>query len=234
MNFKNAIKSAAALAIGLAAAPAAQAADYSANVLVQLNLTRVTGGTLGADVLAAFSNSVFGTPVANASGAAWASNDPYFYTVPAAYSENSAGVTGSAYSWGGQAYSELLTNGLVQLANNTTGDVTFTFDWAITGNASASGADYADAFGSADIFDANGAMSDIYSSMSVTSNGTQTASLNDSGTFTVTLAGNSTDDLNVQVNTNGNAVMAVPEPETYALMLTALGLLGVVARRRGT
>jgi hypothetical protein len=37
-------------------------------------------------------------------------------------------------------------------------------------------------------------------------------------------------DLNVQVF--GSAIAPVPEPETYAMMLAGLGLLGVVARRR--
>jgi hypothetical protein len=40
-----------------------------------------------------------------------------------------------------------------------------------------------------------------------------------------TAAGTSTGDLNLQVS-------AIPEPETYALMLAGLGLLGAVAKRR--
>jgi hypothetical protein len=40
-----------------------------------------------------------------------------------------------------------------------------------------------------------------------------------------TTAGTSTGDLNLQVT-------AIPEPETYALMLAGLGMLGAVARRR--
>jgi len=32
--------------------------------------------------------------------------------------------------------------------------------------------------------------------------------------------------------TNGSITVAVPEPETYALMLPGLGVMGMVARRR--
>jgi hypothetical protein len=42
-----------------------------------------------------------------------------------------------------------------------------------------------------------------------------------------TSAGTSTGDLNLQVS-------AIPEPETYALMLAGLGALGFVAKRRKT
>jgi len=34
------------------------------------------------------------------------------------------------------------------------------------------------------------------------------------------------------INDQGNPVPVVPEPETYALMLAGLGLLGAIARRR--
>ena len=44
--------------------------------------------------------------------------------------------------------------------------------------------------------------------------------------------GNDTASLELQFDARVNGVGAVPEPETYALMLLGLGALGIVARRR--
>lgn len=58
-----------------------------------------------------------------------------------------------------------------------------------------------------------------------------------SGIFGLTFANRGGDNIgslldNVSVTFNGTAVPAIPEPETYALMLGGLAMLGAVARRR--
>jgi len=57
-------------------------------------------------------------------------------------------------------------------------------------------------------------------------------SLNFSGISKVTLTGSQGDWVVVDNITTDNITTAVPEPETYAMMLAGLGLMGFIARRR--
>lgn len=232
MELKSTIKSgAAALAfglVGLTTMSAAQAADYNSNLLVQINNLQVIGGTLGSGVTASFENMVL-SESAESFGPAWAAYDKYLYAVDGL--EHDQNVTGSAYGWGGNASSQMLTDGHIHLGNTSGADVTFTFDYAITGNAQVSGPGWASAYGSAEVFDSSYA-NWIYRDMQVSLDGVTSASIYERGSFSVTLASGASSDISVLVSNNGTAVMPIPEPETYATMLAGLGLLGFMARRR--
>jgi hypothetical protein len=232
MQLKNTFKnSTAALAfglIGLAATPAALAADYDSNLLVQINNLRISAGTLGGDVTATFGSTVL-SESADAFGPAWAAYDKAFYTVDGL--EHDQNVTGSAYNWGGVASSQMLTDGYIKLGNTSGAAVTFTFDYAITGSAKVSGQGWASAYGSAEIFDTTHAVS-VYRDMQVALDDVTFASISETGSFSVTLDSGATSDISVLVTNSGTAVVAVPEPETYAMMLAGLGLLGFVVHRR--
>lgn len=227
-TFKNGAAALAFGLIGLAATPAAQAADYYSNLLVQISNLQISGGTLGGDVTASFENMVLSEST-DSYGPAWAAYDKYLYAVDGL--EHDQNVTGSAYGWGGNASSQMLTDGYIHLGNTSGGDVTFTFDYAITGSAEVSGSGWASAYGSAEIFD-SGYANWIYRDMQVSLDGVTSVSISESGSFSVTLASGATSDISVLVTNYGTAVMPVPEPETYAMMLAGLGLLGFLARRR--
>jgi hypothetical protein len=244
MKFANMFKqTAVALILGLmviTTASTVQAATfYSSDVLVQLFLTGVSGGTLGTNVVATFENSTM-TRNTSAIGPSWASTDPYLYPgLPVnnmaigTSLEHQQNVLGEAYGFGGNAFSELLTNGYIHLGNASGQDVIFSFEYVIQGSAgvASTGPGFADAYGAVEIFDTNYGFAPLFEVMEVNLLGTTTALLNKTGTFSVTLPNGSSNDISALVTTYGSAEVPVPEPSTYALMLAGMGVLGVLSRR---
>ena len=244
MKFTNKFKqSSVALLLGLmvlAVAPAVQAAtSFGTDMLVQIYLTGVSAGTLGSNVIATFENSTL-TQNATAAGPAWASTDPYLYPglpvsnmaigTPLEHQQN---VLGEAYGFGGNAFSELLTNGYIHLGNASGQDVIFSFEYVIQGSAgvASTGPGFANAYGAVEIFDSNSGFAPLFEVMEVNLLGTTTSLLNKTGNFSVTLPTGSSNDISALVTTYGSAEVPVPEPSTYALMLAGLGMLGALSRR---
>lgn len=98
----------------------------------------------------------------------------------------------------------------------------------VTGRAWGGTNNTALSFSGANLFGTSGAQSGVSFSNSVSgafSSAVNPYSLTIGVAINRTTAGTSTGDQNLQVT-------AVPEPETYALMLAGLGLLGAVAKRR--
>lgn len=87
-----------------------------------------------------------------------------------------------------------------------------------------------------DLLDAanNVLFSDVFGSLTGTFALSSFAGALDPGTYTLVATGNAVRDvfLDVSLTLTGAPVAAVPEPETYALMLAGLGVMGAVARRR--
>jgi hypothetical protein len=70
-----------------------------------------------------------------------------------------------------------------------------------------------------------------------TTNASFTAALTTAGVYTLVTTGFANDDFGTfktLITGPGNVTAPVPEPETYALMLAGLGLVGFLARRRRT
>ena len=98
----------------------------------------------------------------------------------------------------------------------------------VTGRAWGGSSNTALQFSGANLIGTSGAQSGVSYSSNVAgsfSSAVNPYSLTIGAAITRTTAGTSTGDLNLQVT-------AVPEPETYALMLAGLAMLGAVAKRR--
>lgn len=149
---------------------------------------------------------------------------PYFISMPTSY----AGIDWAANFW---AYSNTQNpytahSGITRIASNgnTAGDSSFSF----TNDVKFDGAWFAGATSvSFQLYD-NGNLVHTTSTIGTSS----------TPVFLSSGYGGSVDRVRV-VGSNGNYVMddvqftaAVPEPETYALMLAGLGMMGAIARRR--
>jgi hypothetical protein len=161
---------------------------------------------------------------------------------PGAYTYLAPGYQGFTWSGGAGSSSWVIT------------DSTDSFSWGFSGVTAHSGKNYAWSNGAVDLslasgpFDFNGfwaragggsftatahgfvgstetytqtfTVSDVYQQFTFNFLGIDTLTITDQGTNLLV------DDIQV------NATAPIPEPETYAMMLAGLGLLGVVARRR--
>jgi hypothetical protein len=228
-DFRTFIAAIALGALGMGFAPAASAiSTYDALAEFTLTLTNVTDAT-GAEVTSGWGVTAFGDGVVdlNESGVATATGSISVID-PAVSLSILDSITQSSTSSGsatdGFSSTDALTDLTISVDNFSGQVLTFSFDWNVVLQASATGD--ADAEASVDFLDDVGAVDILY----IVND--RTADLITGGSFAFELASAEFNDIAGFVDTTGTATAVIPVPA--AVWLFGSGLLGLVgiARRK--
>jgi len=232
--------------LGAAVAPVVQAvgiADYAADALVQVTLTAVRDGSLGADVTITYESSIDIQSASSTGLTSYAVADPYTWPDSA----RSMGLNdrldldhstlGEAGAPGGHVFSEIRSSGYISMTNNSANPVELDFEIHIDPLATGTAVNlsgnpaFADAFANVtiELFDFRNLSVLKELNASLASGVVSETPEQLLETYTVTLAPGESNDISVLVSTSGGATLFVPEPTTFALF--AVGLIGFATHR---